>query len=47
MSEESLRELTTRFPRAGRVEAIILRLQRRDEAGAVDSVTAWLAAAGR
>jgi MOSC domain-containing protein YiiM len=45
VSEADLRELTTRFPRAGRVEAIYLRPQRRGDVGAVESVRA-IAACG-
>lgn len=45
MSEAGLRDLTTRFPRAGRVEALYLRPQRRDEVVAVESVRA-IAACG-
>ena len=44
-SADDLRELTTRFPRAGRVEAIYLRPQRRGGMGVVESVRA-IAACG-
>jgi hypothetical protein len=40
-----LRELTTRFPHPGRIEAITLRPQRRGAAVAVESVRA-IAACG-
>jgi MOSC domain-containing protein YiiM len=40
-----LRDLASRFPRAGRIEAIFLRPQRRGEVAAVESVMA-LAACG-
>jgi MOSC domain-containing protein YiiM len=40
-----LRDLSSRFPRQGRIEAIYLRTQRRGEVVAVDSVTA-IAACG-
>ena len=45
LSEADLRDLTTRFPRAGRVEAIHLRPQRRGEVIAVESARA-IAACG-
>ena len=45
LSETDLRELTTRFPRAGRIEAITLRPQRRGEVVVVESVRA-IAACG-
>jgi MOSC domain-containing protein YiiM len=45
LSETELRDLTTRFPLAGRVDAIILRPQRRGEAVTVESVMA-IAACG-
>jgi len=44
-SETGLRELTTCFPRAGRIEAVYLRPQRRGEVVAVDAVRA-IAACG-
>jgi MOSC domain-containing protein YiiM len=45
LGETGLHELTTRFPRMGRIEAITLRPQRRGEVVAVESVMA-LAACG-
>ncbi|MDO9467923.1 MAG: MOSC domain-containing protein [Thiobacillus sp.] len=45
LNEASLRDLTTRFPRPGRIEAIYLRPQRRGEIIAVESVQA-IAACG-
>lgn len=44
-SESDLRELTTRFPRAGRIEAVYLRPERRGDVVAVDAVRA-IAACG-
>jgi len=44
-SEAGLRDLTTHFPRPGRIEAIYLRPQRRGKVVAVDSVMA-IAACG-
>lgn len=44
-ADADLRELTTRFPRPGRIEAIYLRPQRRGEVVAVEAVTA-IAACG-
>jgi len=43
--ETGLRDLTTRFPRSGRIEAIHIRPQRRGEGVAVESVMA-IAACG-
>jgi MOSC domain-containing protein YiiM len=45
LGEADLRELTARFPHAGRIEAIYLRPQRRGEVVAVESVRA-IAACG-
>ena len=42
-----LRDLTTRFPRAGRIEAIPVRPQRRGEVIAVESARAIAALTGR
>lgn len=43
VSVADLRELTTRFPQAGRIEAIFIRPARRGEVVAVDSVRALAA----
>lgn len=40
MNEADLRDLTTRFPRPGRIEAIFIRPRRRGAVAAVESVTA-------
>lgn len=45
LSESDLRDLTTRFPHPGRIEAIFIRPQRRGEVRAVESVRA-IAACG-
>ena len=45
MDEADLRELTTRFPRPGRIEAIYLRATRRGEVAAVETARA-IAACG-